>query len=114
MTTKCVLADRECVPCKGCVPPLEGSELERLLAELGGDWELVKGHRLACVYPFPSYAEAVAFTNEVARIAEQQQHHPDIHLSYDKVRVEVWTHMIGGLSQNDFIFAAKVDALPRC
>ncbi len=103
------LAKKECVPCKGGVPPLQGEELARLHAELNSGWELADEQRLEKTYKFPNFAEALKFTNAVGHIAEEQDHHPDIHLAYGKVRVEIWTHKINGLTESDFVFAAKVE-----
>ena len=105
------LADRACIPCKGGVPPLEGAELEGMLAALGGEWAVVEGHHLEKVYRFDNFRQALAFTNRVGELAEAQGHHPDIHLSWGKVRLEIWTHKIDGLHDSDFILAAKADRL---
>lgn len=103
------LAKKECTPCKGGVPPLQGEKLYALYQELGADWELVEDHHLEKTFKFDGYAPAVAFTNAVARIAEEQNHHPDILLAWGKVKVTVWTHKIDGLTESDFVFAAKVE-----
>ena len=105
------LASRRCVPCKGGTPPLQGSELERLEALLGGGWQVVDGHHLAKQYRFGNFREALDFTNRVGELAEQQFHHPDIHLSWGRVGIEIWTHKIDGLTESDFVFAARCDAL---
>ena len=111
MAEGCKLAERECVPCKGDVPPLTGMELDAFQSELDERWTIVDEHHLERSFRFKTYAEAVEFTNKVAGIAEEQQHHPDIHLAYGKVKVQVWTHKASGLTANDFVFAAKVDRL---
>ena len=103
------LADRQCVPCEGGVNPLKGERLEQLQRELGEGWRVVDEHHLEKEFTFDTYLEAVNFVNEVAAIADEQDHHPDIYLSYGKVRVTLWTHKIGGLSENDFIVAAKIE-----
>lgn len=105
------LADRECIPCKGGVPPLEGEELEELLGRLDNDWEVVDGHRLRKGYRFRNFREALDFTNRVGELAEEQGHHPDIHLSWGRVVLEIWTHKIDGLHESDFVLAAKADRL---
>ena len=105
------LADGICVPCRGGVPPLEGEELAGLYERLGNDWQLVDGHHLEKQYRFSNFVEALAFTNRVGEMAETQGHHPDIHLAWGRVRVEIWTHKIDGLHESDFIFAAKCDRL---
>jgi 4a-hydroxytetrahydrobiopterin dehydratase len=105
------LADRECIPCKGGVPPLEGAELEAMTAALGGEWTVVDGHHLEKLYRFADFRQALAFTNRVGELAEEQGHHPDIYLSWGKVRLDIWTHKIDGLHDSDFILAAKADRL---
>lgn len=103
------LAERQCVPCKGGVPPLDAERIHVLLGELDGDWTVVAEHHLEKMYTFDSYAEATDFAVTVAGIAEEQNHHPDILLTYGKVKVTVWTHKVDGLTLSDFIFAAKVE-----
>jgi 4a-hydroxytetrahydrobiopterin dehydratase len=103
------LAEKTCVACRGGIPPLPADESAALLRELDG-WELVDNHHLAKTYRFKNFADALAFVNRVGAIAEDQNHHPDIWLAWGKVKLEVWTHKIEGLTESDFIFAAKVDA----
>jgi 4a-hydroxytetrahydrobiopterin dehydratase len=105
------LADRECVPCKGGIPPLTPEEIRPLLAKIDAAWEVVDDHHLARSFEFRNFAEALAFTNRVGEMAESQRHHPDIHLAWGRARVEIWTHKIDGLHESDFIFAAKCDQL---
>lgn len=105
------LASQRCVPCKGGVPPLRGRALHDLLARLGGGWQVVDEHHLAKEYGFRNFADALAFTNRVGALAEEQQHHPDIHLAWGRVRLEIWTHTIDGLTESDFVLAAKADRL---
>jgi 4a-hydroxytetrahydrobiopterin dehydratase len=107
------LADKSCVPCRGGVPPLAGAELRRLHQELGHDWELVQDHHLSKTFTFPDFAQALAFVNRVGAMAEEQGHHPDVALSWGKVRLDVWTHKIDGLTESDFVFAAKAEQLYR-
>ena len=113
------LSEKSCVPCKGGVPPLGGAELERLLQELnaesggGAGWKAVEGHHLRKVYSFPDFLTALAFTNRLGALAEAEGHHPDIHLAWGQVGVEIWTHKIDGLTESDFVLAAKADKLPR-
>ncbi len=99
----------QCVPCRGGVPPLVGKALDLLQAELGGGWRVVNEHHLEKEYRFTNFREALAFTNRVGEVAEEQGHHPDIHLAWGKVRLTVWTHKIDGLTESDFVFAAKAD-----
>ncbi len=105
------LSDQKCVACEGGVPPLTREEAEALLTEVPG-WVLdAEAKHLARDYKFKNFAEALAFVNRVGAIAESEGHHPDIHLTnWNRVRIDLWTHAIGGLSQNDFIVAAKIDA----
>jgi len=107
----CSLADKNCVPCKGGVPPLRGEELRKLEAELGGGWTVVDEHHLEKEYKFKNFAQALAFTNQVGALAESVGHHPDIFLAWGRVKLTLLTHKIGGLSEADFVFAAKADRL---
>lgn len=102
------LANKRCVPCQGGVPALKGRELQDLLGRLEG-WDVVDEHHLTKTYAFPDFATALAFVNAVGAVAEREGHHPDIHLSWGKVRIDIWTHKIDGLTESDFILAAKVD-----
>lgn len=104
------LAAKNCIPCRGGVPPLEGGEIERLLRKLGGGWNAVNDHHLEKQYEFNNFREALDFTNSVGAIAEEQGHHPDICLSWGKVGLKIWTHKIDGLTESDFVLAAKADA----
>lgn len=103
------LAEQTCVPCRGGVPPMEADEAERLLAKLDDAWSVVETHHLEREFEFPDFADALAFTNAIGAIAEEQGHHPDIHLSWGRVGVEIWTHKIDGLTESDFVLAAKFD-----
>ena len=103
------LAEQECKPCKGDVPPLEGDALQEKYRELDSDWSLIEEKKLEKEFSFDDYPSAVQFTDKVAAIAQAQDHHPDLLLTYGKVKVTVWTHKIGGLSDSDFVFAAKAE-----
>lgn len=103
------LADKECVPCKGGVAPLKGAELDLLLAQLAAGWKVVAGRQLEKEYTFKNFRDALAFTNRVGELAESQGHHPDILLAWGRVRLTIWTHKIDGLTESDFILAAKAD-----
>jgi len=107
------LAERECVPCKGGVPPLEGEELARLTEELGGDWLVPDGRRLEKEFDFPDFAAALSFVDAVGALAEEQGHHPDIYLAWGKAGISLWTHKINGLTESDFILAARIDRIER-
>lgn len=106
------LAQKHCVPCRGGVPPLKGAELENFKAQVTG-WDVVDEHHLSKTYPFPDFQKALDFVNRVGAIAEQEAHHPDLYLSWGKTRVEIWTHKINGLTESDFILAAKIDQIPQ-
>jgi 4a-hydroxytetrahydrobiopterin dehydratase len=105
------LAEKECVPCKGGVPPLKGNDLARLRSELKPDWHVVQEHHLEREFKFQDFRQALDFTNRVGELAEEQGHHPDIALGWGKVKVTIWTHKINGLTESDFVLAAKVDRL---
>lgn len=104
------LAGKECTPCRGETPPLTGTQITPLLKQLGEGWLVERNHHLYKEYTFPDFAQALAFVNRVGAMAEEQGHHPDIYLSWGKVRAEIWTHKINGLTESDFVFAAKTDA----
>jgi 4a-hydroxytetrahydrobiopterin dehydratase len=105
------LAKLECIPCKGGIPPLKGSGIQSLLEKLGNEWQVIDEHHLEKEYRFRDFRQALDFTNRVGGLAESVGHHPDIHLAWGKVRLVIWTHKIGGLSESDFVFAAKADQL---
>ena len=105
----CDLATKECIPCKGGVPPLKGDALADLLASLGSGWQMISEHHLEKEFKFKNFREALAFTNRVGEIAEAQSHHPDILLSWGRVKVTIWTHKIDGLTESDFVLAAKIE-----
>jgi len=104
------LTQKKCVACEGSMPPLNKIEAEVLLQQVPG-WTLsTDAKKLAHEYRFKDFKEALAFVDRVGAIAEEEGHHPDIALSWGKVGIELTTHAIGGLSENDFILAAKIDA----
>ncbi len=104
------LAERECVPCRGGVAPLQPDQVADLIRQLDG-WEATHHHHITKEYKFPDFAKALAFVNRVGVVAEEQGHHPDIYLTWGKVRIDIWTHKIDGLTESDFILAAKLDAV---
>jgi 4a-hydroxytetrahydrobiopterin dehydratase len=107
------LARRTCVPCHGGVPPLKGkylSDVHRLLPE-PEQWNVVNEHHIVRAYKFPDFKTALAFVNQVGELAEEQGHHPDILLGWGKVEITIWTHAVDGLTESDFILAAKIDQL---
>jgi 4a-hydroxytetrahydrobiopterin dehydratase len=105
------LTTRQCVPCAGGTARLRGDDIAELRRHLHGDWRVIDEHHLERTFRFPDFRQALSFTNRVGELAEAEDHHPDLHLGWGKVRMEVWTHKIDGLSINDFILAAKADAL---
>jgi 4a-hydroxytetrahydrobiopterin dehydratase len=106
------LADTQCVPCEGGVPPLSAAEAATLLGQLHGDWKLAAdAKRIQRAYRFKDFYRTMSFVNAVAHIANREDHHPDLEVGYNTCRIAYSTHAIGGLSQNDFICAAKIDRL---
>ena len=105
------LADKDCVPCKGGTPALKGSELQELATQLKEGWRVVNEHHLERDYKFKDFREALTFTDKVGELAEAQGHHPDIYLAWGKVKLTIWTHKIDGLTESDFVLAAKADRL---
>ncbi len=103
------LANKQCVPCRGGVPPLSEKAQMELLLELK-DWQIIESHHLSKKYSFASFAEGLAFVNTVAQIAEDVDHHPEIYFSFRDVTLDIWTHKIDNLTENDFVLAAKIDA----
>jgi len=106
------LAQKTCVPCRGGVPPLAHDRVVELLGELEG-WTSERDHHITRTFTFPDFVRALAFVNHVGELAEDQGHHPDIYLTWGKVRIDIWTHKIDGLTESDFILAAKIDQLHR-
>jgi len=104
------LASQNCVPCRGGVPPMKGRELQRIL-QLVPKWKAVNEHHITRLFTFPDFKQALEFVNAVGEIAEHQGHHPDILLTWGKAEITLWTHKIDGLTQSDFIMAAKIDRL---
>lgn len=104
------LADKNCVPCRGGVPRLKGEELEKFHRSVPA-WSVSAEHHLRREFKFPDFKQALDFVNRVGALAEEQGHHPDILLAWGKVAVTLWTHKIDGLTESDFIMAAKIDRL---
>ena len=104
------LSEKHCVPCKGGVPALAGEELERLKAEVPG-WQVVENHHLWKAFAFPDFVTALGFVNQAGAIAEAEGHHPDLFLAWGKVEVKIWTHKIDGLTESDFVLAAKLEKI---
>lgn len=104
------LAGKQCVPCMGGVPPLKGEGLKRLHGQVDG-WDVIEEHHLSKTYKFPNFVKALEFVNKVGNLAEEQGHHPNIFLTWGKVGIEIWTHKIDGLTESDFILAARIDEM---
>ena len=102
------LADLQCVPCRGGVPPLQGPEIEKLLGQLD-QWQVVNQHHLQKTFRFKDFRESLELVNKIGELAESQGHHPDICFGWGKADVTIWTHKIDGLTESDFVMAAKID-----
>jgi 4a-hydroxytetrahydrobiopterin dehydratase len=111
MSSTCDLTKRQCVPCTVGAPPLPREEQLALLGQLGGDWRIVSDHHLERELRFDDFRSALAYVNRVGALAEEEGHHPDLALSFGRVGIRIWTHKIDGLSEADFVLAAKIDAL---
>lgn len=105
------LAKKTCVPCRAGTTPLKGAELEQWIEKLQSGWKVIEEHHLEKEYTFPNFKKGLEFVNKIGEVAEKENHHPDIFLAWGKVKVILWTHKISGLSENDFILAAKCDQL---
>jgi len=104
------LADKQCVPCRGGVAPLKGHDVEKLHKSVPA-WTVTDEHHIHREFKFPDFKQALDFVNRVGALAEEQGHHPDILLAWGKAEIKLWTHKINGLSESDFIMAAKIDRL---
>ena len=104
------LASRDCVPCRGGVPPLKGDEITPLHSQLEG-WEVVNEHHLKKEFKFKDFKGTQTFVDQICDLAEEQWHHPDICFGWGRAEVTIWTHKIDGLTESDFILAAKIDGL---
>ena len=105
------LTDKKCVPCEGGVLPLSGDALKKMKVQINEDWKFLGQDKIQRNFNFQDFMMAINFVNKIANVAESEDHHPDIHIFYNRVTIELWTHAIGGLSENDFILAAKIDDL---
>lgn len=105
------LASKKCIPCSVGAPTLEPEEIKEYHSSLKDGWEVIDNLKLRKSFKFKDFKEALDFTNKVGNMAEEEGHHPDIYLSWGKVVIELWTHKIGGLHENDFILAAKIDEI---
>ena len=105
------LAQRTCVPCKGGVPPLKGKELDDLARQVRG-WKVIEEHHIEKSVRFSDFVSALEFVKAIGAVAEEQGHHPDILLRWGNVTITIWTHKVDGLTESDFILAAKIDEIP--
>jgi len=105
------LSEQRCKPCREGGVPLKGEALSAYAGQLDRNWDVVDEHHLSREFRFDDFRRALGFVNRVGELAEQENHHPDIYLGYGKVRIDLWTHKIGGLHENDFVLAAKIDRL---
>lgn len=105
------LAKKECKPCDGGTPPLKGDALKQMQSRLDGGWQVREEQRLEREFKFPDFRHALEFVNRVGEIAEEQNHHPDIYFTYGQARIQIWTHKINGLTESDFVLAAKISEL---
>lgn len=108
------LTAKHCVPCEGGTPPLPKEKEDELIIHVP-NWQLLRdeAHKIRRQFKFKNFTEAIAFVDKVANIAESEGHHPDIKIVYNKVQLDLFTHAVGGLSENDFIMAAKIDQLQK-
>lgn len=105
------LSEKKCIPCEGGISPLKGNGLQKLQGKLGSGWQVVNEHHIEKEFTFPNFKSALEFTNKVGTIAETEGHHPDIYLAWGKVGIKIWTHSVKGLTENDFILAAKIEKI---
>lgn len=105
------LAKKECKPCDGGTPALKGEALKQMQSSLGGNWKVLDEQRLEKQFKFPDFRHALEFVNRVGEVAEEQNHHPDIYFTYGAARIQIWTHSVQGLTESDFVLAAKIDEL---
>lgn len=109
------LLTKKCEPCEGGVPPMTKEEISQYLPKLKESWELIDsptgGKKISHSFKLKTFKDAITFVNKIAALAEKERHHPNIHILYNKVKIVLSTHSIGGLSRNDFILGAKIEAL---
>lgn len=111
MSNQCSLAAQHCTPCQGGVPPLNQQVISQLLGQLANHWQINEHGHLSKTYLFKNFIDAMHFANQITQIAEEEAHHPDLIIAWGKCTVELWTHKINGLTESDFILAAKIEAI---
>lgn len=104
-----MLNKKTCIPCQGGIPPLNSKEISNLLKDINDNWISLLDIKISRTFNFDSYLNALSFVNKIANLAENEGHHPHIHLNFKNVEVIIFTHKINGLHENDFILAAKID-----
>ena len=109
MNTNPKLVQRRCIPCEGGIPPLDKAAQSELLKQLPAGWQVIDGHHLEKEFKFKKFIDGLNFTNAVGAVAEAEGHHPDIFLTWGRVKLTIWTHAINGLTESDFILAAKAE-----
>ena len=105
------LAKKECIPCKGGIPPMGLEQAEEMIRQIHSDWKLVDTHHIERVWIFPNFESALQFVNSAGAICEEQDHHADFELGWGRVKAMIWTHKINGLTESDFFLAAKFDEI---
>jgi 4a-hydroxytetrahydrobiopterin dehydratase len=105
------LSKKKCIPCEGGIPPLTGNEITEYKKQISADWIVIDNNKITKEFYFVSYRQTMDFINKVADIAEEEGHHPVLHIYFGRAVAELWTHSINGLSENDFILAAKIDKI---
>jgi 4a-hydroxytetrahydrobiopterin dehydratase len=105
------LSNKKCNQCEGRIPPLDEKEIAEYRKNISDDWKVIENKKILKEYLFVNYRQSMDFVNKVANLAEEEGHHPVMHVFYGRVLIELWTHAIDGLSENDFIMAFKIDAL---
>jgi len=104
------LSEKKCVPCRGGIPPLDEAQIRPLAAQVP-EWEVIAAHHLRRVFTAPDFRTALELVDRIGVLAEEEWHHPSLKLEWGRVEVEIWTHKIDGLSESDFILAAKIDQI---
>jgi 4a-hydroxytetrahydrobiopterin dehydratase len=105
------LSKKKCIPCEGGIPPLTRNQVAEYKKQIPDDWKITQNKKISKEYSFVNYKHTMDFVNKVANLAEKEGHHPVMHVHFGKVLIELWTHAINGLSENDFIMAAKIERL---
>ena len=105
------LATKSCFACEAGTPPLNGQEIKKYMQQISPSWQVLENKKIKKEFKFKDFGEAMRFVNKVADIANNEGHHPDLYIFYNLVKIELWTHVANGLSENDFIMAAKIDLI---